>query len=407
MVWKIWRQLGRQVDDRWPNLGPRLASIVQASRERLGDIYSSAARVITEHKEAFEDRLAERKAAEALTQKSAQQDSPLAQIGAVVARLSATRGSNVPARIFLTKEMLAEAKLLNRKFTVPETSVPSSRYKEKPTGTSRALTSRSLLEHPIPTPHLNGSDALGPIGMNGDIQIFFPGPDRIQIKSLALFSDPLGPLSRQFIERAFLAAEVESVEIEGRARRAEISIDPGELSWRKVLRKISRLFSQSDDLSNGHSSLVLPQVLSDSKEGLLRIYRYGAKLSTWAVKHETIGRIRFQNVALRRKRELFRAIERELSSVPGVDRYETNDLTASVLIIHDNLQIQKHQLIEIPDDVLQKSDQIGKTPADLDFPLATASVGLAAASEFLAPVFGPLSAGVFVLLGRSKFQKRP
>jgi len=73
---EILRQLGRQVDDRWPNLGPRIASIVQASRESLGDIYSSAARVITEHKEAFEDRLAERKAAEALTEKSALQDSP-------------------------------------------------------------------------------------------------------------------------------------------------------------------------------------------------------------------------------------------------------------------------------------------------------------------------------------------
>jgi heavy metal translocating P-type ATPase len=237
---------------------------------------------------------------------------------------------------------------------------------------------------------------VGPIATNDDIEVFFPGPDRIRIKSLALFSDPLGPLSRQFIERAFLAPEVESVEIEGRARRAEISIDPGELSWRTVLRKISRLFSQNDELLNGHSSLVLPKVLSDSKESLLRIYRYGAKLSTWAVKHETAGRIRFQNVALRRKRELFQAIERELMSVPGVDRYQTNDLTGSVLILYDDLQIQKHQLIEILDDVLQKSDKVPKTPADLDLPLATASVGLAAASEFLAPVFVPLSAGVFV-----------
>jgi Sec-independent protein translocase protein TatA len=73
---EILRQLGHQIDDRWPNLGPRIASIVRASREKLDDIYSSAGRAIAEHKEAFEDRLAERKAAaEASIQKSAQQDS--------------------------------------------------------------------------------------------------------------------------------------------------------------------------------------------------------------------------------------------------------------------------------------------------------------------------------------------
>ena len=41
---------------------------------------------------------------------------PLAQVGATVARLSATQGLKVPARIFLTGEQkLAETKLLNRK----------------------------------------------------------------------------------------------------------------------------------------------------------------------------------------------------------------------------------------------------------------------------------------------------
>ena len=73
---EILRGLRHRIDDRWPNLGPRIASLLQVSRAKLDDIYSSAARAITEHKEAFEDRLAERKTAEAAIQKSAQQDSP-------------------------------------------------------------------------------------------------------------------------------------------------------------------------------------------------------------------------------------------------------------------------------------------------------------------------------------------
>jgi hypothetical protein len=59
---KIVARFGRQIDDRWPNLGRRLASLVKTSREKLDDFYSSIAQVISEHQEAFEDRLAERKA---------------------------------------------------------------------------------------------------------------------------------------------------------------------------------------------------------------------------------------------------------------------------------------------------------------------------------------------------------
>jgi hypothetical protein len=54
----------QQIDRRWPNLGRRLASVIRVSREKLDDIYCSAAQFVTEHKEAFDDRRAEEKASE-------------------------------------------------------------------------------------------------------------------------------------------------------------------------------------------------------------------------------------------------------------------------------------------------------------------------------------------------------
>jgi hypothetical protein len=54
--------LRRQMDTRWPNLGRRLGSVVRVSREKLDNIYCSAAQFVTEHKEAFDDRRAEKKA---------------------------------------------------------------------------------------------------------------------------------------------------------------------------------------------------------------------------------------------------------------------------------------------------------------------------------------------------------
>jgi heavy metal translocating P-type ATPase len=243
---------------------------------------------------------------------------------------------------------------------------------------------------------LNGHHALVPVSPVRDIQISFPEIDRIQIQSGALFSHADSLFSRQFIERVFLAPEVESVGIDGNKQRAEISIRPGETSVRGVARKISHFFSQNDAPADGRPPLIFPPILLVSKKNRVQIYRHGSTLSTWAVKHEIEGRIRFQNAALHRKRELCQTIERELMSIPGVDRYHTNHLTSSVLVYYDSRQIQKHQLIDILDEVLHKAEETGQSPTDLDFALATTSLGLAAASQFLAPILLPISAGVFI-----------
>jgi hypothetical protein len=62
VVPELLTSLRHQMDSRWPNLGRRLASVIRVSREKLDDIYCSAAQFVTEHKEAFDDRRAEEKA---------------------------------------------------------------------------------------------------------------------------------------------------------------------------------------------------------------------------------------------------------------------------------------------------------------------------------------------------------
>ena len=77
--------LRHHMDRRWPNLGRRLASVIRVSREKLDDVYCSAAQFVTEHKEAFDDRLAEKKAY-ARTAEPAQ-----VQLGALVHPVRRTR----------------------------------------------------------------------------------------------------------------------------------------------------------------------------------------------------------------------------------------------------------------------------------------------------------------------------
>jgi len=128
----------------------------------------------------------------------------------------------------------------------------------------------------------------------------------------------------------------------------------------------------------------------------IQVYRHAQLLSTWGVKHETEGRIRFFNPALHRRREICQAIERELMSVPGVEIYKTSEITDTVLVHYDESVIQKHQLLSILDDTLLKTEQKEKTPIDFDLPLCTASLGIAVAGAFAAPVLLPVSAGLFV-----------
>jgi hypothetical protein len=82
--------VGRQIHDRWPNLGGQLASLVRVSRATIDDLYSSAVQAMSECKEAFDDRRAARKAQQVGTRST-----PKAARGRRAARASTGNGSAV------------------------------------------------------------------------------------------------------------------------------------------------------------------------------------------------------------------------------------------------------------------------------------------------------------------------
>jgi heavy metal translocating P-type ATPase len=278
--------------------------------------------------------------------------------------------------------------------------IPSPRRNRIPIRAKAASQVIAQTRTATPSAAINGQKKI--IGVSkrketpSDVVVSFPDENRIRFQSERLFSDPSGEVSVQFFERAFLVPEVESVEIDGNRNCGEITFRAGEESSRQLLGKISRFLSQGKSASDKSASFVFPFGFTESKEKVVRLHRHGHTLSSWAVKHEIEGRLRLRNPAIYRKRELCQAIERELMNVLGVERYFTNDLTSTVLLYYDDRQIQKHQLIELLDGVLEKSKDIGRTAADLDLPIATASVALAATSKFLVPALHPVSSAVFL-----------
>ncbi len=123
------------------------------------------------------------------------------------------------------------------------------------------------------------------------------------------------------------------------------------------------------------------------------------------MRHETGNRIRFHNQAIYRKRGICQSIERELMNVPGVERYQTSDLTATVLVYYDERVLPRHQLVELLDDALLKAEDLTRSSVDLDLPICTASLALAAVGTIAAqPVILPISAGLFLYSVVPSFQ---
>ncbi len=229
-----------------------------------------------------------------------------------------------------------------------------------------------------------------------DLAVSFPRANTVRFSSAALFAVHPTSLARAFFVRAFSAPSVVQVAIDAERHTGEIVLDAPLRPGDPRLLELAALFSSGTVEEGPAKAPILPDYVSGGTGASVRLQRFGRRISTWTVQHELPGRIRFYHPALYRRRELCEAIEREFMNAFGVDRYSVNEFTSTVLVTYDPAQIQKHQLVELLDELIHKSGNSPISPVDLDLPVCAASVGLALASQFVAPAFAPVSAAVFL-----------
>lgn len=228
------------------------------------------------------------------------------------------------------------------------------------------------------------------------LTVSFPSPNSVRFSSDTLFRDARGTLARAFFERAFRAASVVQVAIDPERHTADIVLNAPLVPGDRRLAELAQLLSSPLTAARAEESLRFPEDFARADRRPLRLQRYGHRLSTWTTRHELPGRIRLHNPALQRRRELCRVIEREFMNTFGIERYSTHELTGTLLVHYDPKQIQKHQIIELLDATLPKAYELPRSPVELDLPVCTASVALAATSTYLVPALAPLSAAVFL-----------
>jgi Cu2+-exporting ATPase len=248
-----------------------------------------------------------------------------------------------------------------------------------------------------------------------DISVSFPAEGTIRIRSRFLFADPEGEDCRRFIERVRGTAVIRSVTVRGRglrlgANQAEIRYCPRTYTRQQAIAAIyARLAGGDGAFAQAPSAPTSPASLKANgtngnghKNGHSRRNGHTPKHGSatrdeWHVLHEVPGRIRVRHERLHRRKELCQAIERELMSVLGVDNYKTNPLTSTVLIHYDRKQLNRNQVLEILESALALAEAPeNKDPADLQLPLCTVSIPLAATAQFLAPPLLPVAAGLFL-----------
>src|SRR5215472_10414213 len=249
---------------------------------------------------------------------------------------------------------------------------------------------------------------LGPdVRADGDVKIGLPGDGIVRIESTRLFADLDSLACRRLIGRVFLATEIDSVVIasrtaEGVTAAIELRFDATQYSPRQVLEQLAVLLDTPSGDAGGEAP---PTATAHDRHGMIRYYRFHDRVTGWKVVSDHLGVIKLENPVLYRKAVLCEAIERELMSVLGVDRYETSSRHCRAKIEYDPRQLSPVQIIEILDGALANAEHPDRLdPLDMDLAICTASLPLAAVAQFAMPALLPVSAALFAYTAIPSFR---
>lgn len=149
-----------------------------------------------------------------------------------------------------------------------------------------------------------------------------------------------------------------------------------------------------------------PSAAPVNRHHILSFNKNGELVTAWAILVDQPGKLKLQNRALYRRKEVCQVIERELMSVLGVDSYKTSPMSATLTLTYNPRQIKREQVLELLDHAIVQAEVPAKLDKlDLQLPIATFSVGFAALAQFAAPALLPLAAGLFIYTSITTFKE--
>jgi heavy metal translocating P-type ATPase len=238
--------------------------------------------------------------------------------------------------------------------------------------------------------------------LDSSIKIALPADGLIRVESAILFARADSPHCRRFLERVFCAPEIRGAVIIPRDKPSiDLLFDAALSRPRDLLARLGIV------LAEGGSAkvTVAPAFTARDRHGVVRYHKYEDLVTGWQVVSDQPGTIKLKNPVLFRKAVLCQAIERELMSVLGIGRYDTSSTRCSVRIEYDPRQLEPAHIIEILDTALTNAEHPERLDKiDLDLPISTASVPLAAVAQLAVPALLPVAAAVFAYTAIPSFR---
>ena len=240
-------------------------------------------------------------------------------------------------------------------------------------------------------------------------RIQFPRPGLLRILNSDLFNSTDSASFESFVRRVFNTPEIIGLSIpKAGALFADIHYD-SQKSPKEILAALSGHFDAEVTAApseKGETGTVIsPVAIAQDRHGAVAYHRYQNRVTGWEVQKESTGFIQLKNTAIYRKSSLCEGIERELMSVLGVDRYKTSTLFSTVQVHFDPRRLTSANILEIVDAALagaEYQDVLDKL--DLDLPICTLSLPVAAAAQLAFPPLMPVAAALFAYTSIPSFQ---
>lgn len=135
------------------------------------------------------------------------------------------------------------------------------------------------------------------------------------------------------------------------------------------------------------------------RRGVVSISRYAGQLSTWQIALDAPGRMRLRHPELRRDRALARSVERVLVAMPGVRQARIGKWWSAVTVLHDPEVLEAAPLISILQHMVDTRAAMPVVTTPKAMLASSATLGLAAATDFVLPGLAPLTS--LVLVGKN------
>lgn len=133
--------------------------------------------------------------------------------------------------------------------------------------------------------------------------------------------------------------------------------------------------------------------MAADRRGSVRFFCHDDALTRWEVLRDVPGRMRLRNGRLRRRSSLCRAVERELRGVLGIESFRVHARTGEIRVDYDPAQLEGRDIIDLLEGALAGAAG-PRDSLDLQLPLSTASVPIAAVAQFAVPALLPAAAAL-------------